>query len=281
MENDTRYRVTELVFDSFDDAIWSAKRSRARSEHPFIEAAFPGANVITSVVRSASTRLGQKIMTQAAVDIARGAGRHLLNRTEVEVAMTESGQSALRKVQQRLRGNEQAPNFRSEIEELKEAVNEPEIDTEPNRYRSLRCDLRFEDEEGERYWVQLASPKMSQRKIEELHREALLLRIAEPEDRFVVGVYYAVSKSGRHRRSGLNYLPRYFQNIDELEESGRGTLEKIISGGAAPCVLIGEPFWNWLGASNETYEELIDIFRDAGEALHEEHPELLGGNSTE
>lgn len=281
MNDAIRQNVADLVFSSLDDAIWSAKRSRARREHPFIEAAFPGAGVITSVVRSASTRLGQKIMTEAAKDIARGAGRHVLSETQIEVPLTESEESTLREIHTRLRRNRRAPNFEAEIEELKEAGQaDSQSGDEPVHHQTLRCDLRMEATQGQNYWIQLTSPKMSQRKVEQLHKEALLLHLAKPHEQFVVGVYYAVGRSGRHRRSGLNYVSRYFQDVNEFDSLYLEAGEQIVMN-SAPCVLIGAPFWNWLGKDETTYDELLEIFRDAGEELRMEHRELLGGNSTE
>lgn len=273
--NDPHERITEEIYSTLDEAAWKAKRSKSKASHPFIEEALPGAEVMTTLVRSIQTRIGQSLAPSIAATLVESTERQYRRDPSFEVQISEKQSEELREILNELRQNLRSPDYEEELHRVREARVDYNVDQAPQK-ESFRIDLQIEGTPNQsvftEYYVNIASPKISQRKIQEMKREALLVEVGNKQagrgrSKYVIGVYYDTDEGSRHRRSGLNYLERYFGRPDGPDESqwGRGC-----------TVLVGADFWNWLGEDSGTYDMLLKTFKNAGERLEEEHRELFG-----
>jgi len=264
MDSKTKEQILRGLRADFGEAMRKAMRSQGFG-NPFIENAFRGAEAGTSFFRSISTRLGQTIVPEMARLIANETLGQVRKDVRVEYALSSAQDKTLWTLLKALRQNMRAPDYQEELEEIRSSGR-------PNQDEDLQTgqvgfDLHVKAEKtgGNEYYVDIASPKTGQKSVEKYRRNALILGAEKPQAGYVLGIYYAVDEHRRHRRAGMNYVERYFRLDDEQPSAKQAT------------ALVGAAFWNWLGGSDATYRELLEIFQEVGKEYQEEFKTLFSG----
>ena len=280
MTSTAEQRIRDVVFRALEDAAYKVRRS-SKETNPFIDVALPRSENHAALVRSVSTRIGQSIMPEVVTIVAEDAGYEIERDVKLQVPVSGLQKKAVDEILKELRQRLHEPDFQKEVRRVREASAPYEAlarEEGPER-EDMMIDFVLEKEDHP-YYVELKSPKLSQNGIMQVRRQALLLGADAPDAVFVLALYYGTREENLHRRSGLNYLDRYFetsphgQSCSDIFHHGSDSLPSRIR------VMRGREFWNWLGEGQNTYDVLLEAFREAGSDLRERYGDLFG-NQTE
>lgn len=190
--------------------------------------------------RSFVTSLGQSCFEQIAVAIAEGAGAFAETQHTEELELNSWRMEEIENILRSQRCNETSPNWQAEVERI---LN---LNTPRTQSIVVRSDLyiRRIDQQEEYYSIKTVKPNLDQ--TETAKKDMLHIKAAKPESR----PYFALpfNPAGEAHYRTVHSIPYQLLNMDDTE-----------------CVLIGMDFWNTIGADENTYNELIAIFRQVGE----------------
>ncbi len=191
--------------------------------------------------RSFVTTLGQGIFEQLAKIIAEGTGADAANQHVSRLTICTWRIEKIDSILATQRSNKVQPNWEREVEELLVLNNErfEEVEVVSDLF------IRRADEKKEYYSIKTVKPNLDQ--TERAKRDMLRLLAADKNNEVYFALPYNPAGNGQKYLEGGFSLPYKLFNMDEDK-----------------CVLIGSRFWNKVGASSDTFGELLYLFEEVG-----------------
>lgn len=249
-------RVKERTDELFTSEIASSGNGTAA---PFQKLLFPEGRIFSSFERSLSASLG-KAFDYIAADIARatyGNGEHDYNlEGEISSAALARIEAIVNRYKQRIGAT---PDTVAEIEELLPILKSEK----PNLKRTIKSDVFFVDHEGFENYLEIKTAMPNYDQCASMKTRILTL--------------YCMRRDKMPKVRALNVFPhnpngmlgtyawpplRYFLDPNH-DWFARG--RKLMGGG----------LWNFIGNSDETYEELLECFYQVSTARRDELLSLL------
>jgi hypothetical protein len=198
--------------------------------------------------RSFVTILGQGIFEQLGKIIAEGTGAFAENQYDKQIHIntfkSDTIESIIRNQRARLRRGEvrPTPNLTEEITRLSALEND--------RYEDLvvKSDLYIRRTDGQEEYYSFKTVKPNLDQTAEAKKNLLLLRIGDPNCKSYFALPYNPAGEGNRYRGAGHTIPNKLFDMDDDE-----------------YVLIGSALWNQIGANNNTYSELLEIFQEVGQ----------------
>lgn len=201
-----------------------------------------------SFIQSMNTTFGTSIWEQVAVILAKGAGYYAKRQHLLLGEIDEETEKLIRDIHYKLRKGEIAADKIREIELIRASIKKGRPIKDPDSV----VDLFVKRGEEENYF-DITSAKPNKKEFEALKLKLLrwtALRLSQDKDANVF------------TRLAIPYNPYHPKPYKRWTLRGLYDLEK-------GEILVGEEFWNFV-ANDEVYDELLDIFQQAGEILRDE-----------
>jgi len=203
---------------------------------------------IFSFIHSMNTTFGMSIWEQVAVILARGAGNYAARQFKLFGEIDTMTEKTINDVHYKLRKGGISANKREEIEQIRIIIKKGKPKEDPDSVVDLF--VRIKDEEN---YFDITSAKPN---IKEF--VALKLRILR-----WTALRLSTDKNVKvFTRLAIPYNPYYPEPYERWTLKGLYDLENRE-------ILVGEEFWNFVACDN-IYEELLDVFKNAGEKLRDE-----------
>lgn len=190
--------------------------------------------------RSFVTSFGQGVYEQIAYEIAIGSGALAENQHVEQVSLNTWQDESISALLNRQRGatNQENPDWRNELNTIAALNNPRHIELE------TRFDLYIRRNNGseEYYSIKTVKPNLDQ--VDIAKRDMLRISSAKPNSKAYLGLPYNPDGDGNP----------YTWTIPK----------KLFDMNNSPAVLIGANFWNAVGASDTTFRELLEVFREVG-----------------
>ena len=205
---------------------------KSKGEHkPFHEALLPSELLrVQSFLRSFSTSLGQGVFEYISKVVAESNPKW----TDVKLNHKFNSYASPSEVN----------TFIEDILKGKAPYPYPKFKTMSKPTRTIVVDLSFKDKRtGKIYFIEIKSPKPNKDQTRQTKEKFLYLSATYPNSK----VYFALPYNpfGERKRDYKWSFTKMFFDLDKE-------------------VLIGKEFWDFLGGKN-TYEEILEIFREVGE----------------
>ncbi len=234
------------------DAISEGELERIRSEGvspsgllaPFHDALVPGITFLRE--RSFSTRLGN-LHERIAEAIGRAVHAQAERAYDLEGSMPVLAREFISQRLNALEAGEVQPELATEREALLEAFGQSVTD-------STRIDLRILTNSGEEHFLEMKSAKPNKgqcREMKERLMKAIALRQSETAWAWW-GVPYDPYGEGSYAHP---YPLRFFDFANEVK--------------------LGRAFWNFVGAGEDTYDDLLGVYSEVGDVFSERLRSLL------
>lgn len=201
-----------------------------------------------SFIQSMNTTFGTSIWEQVAVILAKGIGNYAERQYKLLGEIDKETEIFINEMHYKLRKGELSANKKNEIEKIRNKIKFGQAKKDPDSV----VDLFIKIKEREEYF-DITSAKPNMKEFVALKLKLLRwvgLRLSQNKD---VNIF---------TRLAIPYNPYYPEPYDRWTLKGLYDLED-------GEILIGEEFWNYIGNGN-IYEELLDVFQEAGEELREE-----------
>lgn len=197
--------------------------------------------------RSFVTSLGQGIFEQVAKIIAEGTGANAINQHTEMVKLNTWQVEQIDKIlknQRSQKGNKKVAGVKTIKEEL-EIIRSLDID----RYEEINVlfDLYVERQDGRKEYYSLKTVKPNLDQTEKAKRDILIQMTADENAEAFFALPYNPAGEGEIYKL-VHPIP---YKLFDIERDSN--------------VLIGKEFWNKIGKSENTYDELISIFEKVGE----------------
>ncbi|MGE4444999.1 MAG: TdeIII family type II restriction endonuclease [Candidatus Altimarinota bacterium] len=201
-----------------------------------------------SFIHSMNTTFGMSLWEQVAVILAKGAGHYAERQYKLLGEIDKDTENLIREIHYKLRKGEIVTNKFNEIEQIRRKIKEGKAKIDPDSIVDLF--IKIKDEEN---YFDITSAKPNMKEF-----AALKLKLLR-----WTGLRLSQNKNAKvFTRIAIPYNPYHPQPYERWTLKGICDLEN-------GEVLIGEEFWNFV-ASNNIYEELLDIFQEVGEKLRDE-----------
>jgi len=251
MKEETKQRIKERIREKMDGIInrrineLSADMQNIAETNPFGSRLVPQAIWKGSKFeRSFVTSFGQGVYEQIAYEIALGSGAHAENQHAETVTLNTWQDEAINNLlsSQRGAGTPQQTNWDRELQEIIVLNNPRHVDL------VTRFDLYVRREDGaeEYYSLKTVKPNLDQTEIAK--RDMLRVSAANPSCKAYLALPYNPDGEGN----------RYTWSLPK----------KLFDMNNCPAVLIGGSFWNAVGADENTFAELLEIFQEVGAEYH-------------
>jgi hypothetical protein len=201
-----------------------------------------------SFIQSMNTTFGMSIWEQVAVILAKGAGHFAQRQYKLLGEIDSQTETLIQQIHYQLRKGEIIPDKVAEIEVIRKVIKEGHPKNDPDS----TVDLFVKIGEEENYF-DITSAKPNIKEFTSLKRKLLrwtALRLSQDKS---VKVF---------TRLAIPYNPYHPEPYERWTLKGLYDLKK-------GEILVGEEFWNFV-ASDEIYEDLLDVFQTAGEQLRDE-----------
>lgn len=201
-----------------------------------------------SFIQSMNTTFGTSIWEQVAVILAKGAGYYAKRQYLLLGEIDGETEKLIRDIHYKLRKGEITADKIREIELIRASIKKGRPRKDPDSV----VDLFVKRGEEENYF-DITSAKPNKKEFEALKLKLLrwiALRLSQDKDTNVF------------TRLAIPYNPYHPQPYKRWTLGGLYDLEK-------GEILVGEEFWNFV-ANDEVYDELLDIFQQAGDILRDE-----------
>lgn len=190
--------------------------------------------------RSFVTSFGQGVYEQIAYEIALGSGAFAENQHAEVVRLSTWQDERIGTLLSSQRGgdNPQATDWDKELQGILGLNNPRHVELE------TRFDLYVRRKNGaeEYYSLKTVKPNLDQTEIAK--RDMLRISTAKPDCKAFLALPYNPDGEGNHYTWSM---PRKLFNMN-----------------TCPAVLIGSHFWNTVGEDDNTFSELLEIFREVG-----------------
>ncbi len=201
-----------------------------------------------SFIQSMNTTFGISIWEQVAVILAESAGFYAVRQYELLGEIDPETEQLIQNIHYDLRATKIQVDKIKEIELIRENIKKGEPKKDPDS----RVDLFVQIDDEENYFdITSAKPNMKE-------FAALKLKLLR-----WVALRLSQNKNAKvFTRLAIPYNPYHPQPYQ------RWTLKGLYDLGRGE-ILIGEEFWNFV-ANDNIYDELLDVFQEAGNELREE-----------
>lgn len=203
---------------------------------------------IFSFIHSMNTTFGMSIWEQVAIVLAEGAGNHAERQYKLLGEIDGDTEKVINEIHYKLRKSETATDKISEIEQIRRIIKKGESKIDPDSVVDLFVEINNE----ENYFdITSAKPNMKE-------FVALKLKLLR-----WTGLRLSQNKSVKvFTRLAIPYNPYHPEPYERWTLKGLYDLEK-------GEILVGREFWNFV-ANDNIYEELLDVFHEAGKELRSE-----------
>lgn len=249
MDNATRGRVKERICIKMDSIItrriMAAPNDLANIliKNPF------GARLVPQEVwkgskfeRSFVTSFGQGVFEQIALEIAIGSGAYARNQhVEIHQINTWQEEAINDLLTDQRNASVTLPNWENEVNHILGLSTTRFVDV------NILFDLYVRRQDGteEYYSLKTVKPNLDQTEISK--RNMLRMKASKPDSEVFLALPYNPQGEGdRYTRAWS--VPKKLFDMDN-----------------SPAVLIGSDFWNKVGADDNTYHELLEIFDELGD----------------
>jgi hypothetical protein len=201
-----------------------------------------------SFIQSMNTTFGISIWEQVAVILAESAGFCVKRQYDLLGEIDPETEKLIQKIHYKLRAGEMEVNKLKEIEMIRESIKKGSLKKDPDS----RVDLFIRIGEEENYF-DITSAKPNMKEFSSLKLKLLrwtALRLSQDKNARVF------------TRVAIPYNPYHPQPYQRWTLKGLYDLNK-------GEILVGEEFWNFV-AGEDVYNDLLDVFKEAGEELREE-----------
>jgi len=201
-----------------------------------------------SFIQSMNTTFGMSIWEQVAVILAKGTGNLAERQYKLLGEIDEETEKFISNIHYQLRKGEVAINKIDEVEQIRKRVKEGQPRIHPDSVVDLFVKVR--DTEN---FFDITSAKPNMKEFVALKLKLLrwtALRLSQDKNARVF------------TRLAIPYNPYHPESYERWTLKGLYDLE-------SGEILVGEEFWNFV-ASDNIYEELLDVFQTAGEELRGE-----------
>jgi len=198
-----------------------------------------------SFIHSMNTTFGMSIWEQIAVVLAKGANNYAERQYKLLGEIDEETERLINKIHYKLRKGEIASNKLSEVEQIREKIKKGQAKVDPDSVVDL-----FANVKGTENYFDITSAKPNMKEFVALKLKLLkwiALRLSQDKN---VQVFTKLA---------IPYNPYHPEPYERWTLKGLYDLEN-------GEVLVGEEFWNFV-ASDNIYDELLDIFQEVGKEL--------------
>lgn len=252
MNNDTKQKVQGILEGMLERII----RKRTITE-PVTEAAIQQSNPFGYLLvpfpiwkaskfeRSFVTSLGQTCFEQIAKVIAEGTGAYAERQHDEEISLNTWRMDQVTNILRGQRASETHPNWQLEVDSIL-ALNTPASQT-----INVKFDLYVRRVDGQEEYYSMKTVKPNLDQTETAKKDMLHIKAAKPLSRPFFALPFNPAGEGGNYKS-VHSIPYQLFDMDDED-----------------AVLIGASFWNTVGADENTYRELIEIFEKVGETYSE------------
>ncbi len=201
-----------------------------------------------SFIQSINTTFGMSIWEQVSVILATAAGNDAVRQFRLLGEINEDAQMVINNILYELRKGEACVDKVDEIKRIGKAIKKGKANEDPDSVVDLF--VKIKDEEN---YFDITSVKPNMKEFAALKLKLLrwtALRLSQKRNARVF------------TRLGVPYNPYYPEPYERWTLRGLYDLNK-------GEILVGEDFWNFV-ASDNVYDDLLDIFDKAGKALRNE-----------
>ena len=201
-----------------------------------------------SFIQSINTTFGMSIWEQIAVVLAQGANNHAERQHKLLGEIDQGTETFISDIHHKLRKGETAPNMIDEAKQIRRRIKRGQAKVDPDSIVDLFARIK----QTENYF-DITSAKPNMKEFVALKLKLLrwvALRLSQDKNAQVF------------TRLAIPYNPYYPESYERWTLKGLYDLEN-------GEVLVGEEFWNFV-ASDNIYDELLDIFQEVGEELRTE-----------
>ncbi|MDI9610552.1 MAG: TdeIII family type II restriction endonuclease [Desulfurococcaceae archaeon] len=201
-----------------------------------------------SFIQSMNTTFGISIWEQIAVILAKSSGFIAERQYDLLGDIDSETEKLIQRIHYELRAGTRQVNKTEEIELIRSSIKEGQPKKDPDS----RVDLFVKIGDEENYFdITSAKPNMKE-------FSALKLKLLR-----WTGLRLSQNKGAKvFTRLAIPYNPYHPQPYQRWTLKGLYDLEK-------GEILVGEEFWNFV-ANDDIYEELLDVFQEAGDVLRRE-----------
>lgn len=248
MDEDVRQQIYRLVFNKLSAKI---EGYSPESEHkPFFTRIFSNGMVLThSLVQSFYTSFGMSIYEQIAVMLARSVGyvAERQYRLEGDIDLRTSQLIDEMWEHDKVHGSFDKPG---EIRRIRESIY-PARRAEVQHHSVV--DLFIKRPDDEEFYIDIKTVKPNLGELESFKRKLLLW------------VGYRLSTDRKAKVNTCIAVPYNPFHPNSYLDNLRGGMGKVLD--AQNDILVQEVFWNLVGGSDSTYDELLDIFSQVGDDI--------------
>lgn len=189
--------------------------------------------------RSFVTSLGQTCFEQIARIIAEGTGAVAERQHTEDITLNSWQMDEIENIIRSQRASQTIPSWEAETNAIAN-LNTPRIET-----ISVRFDLYVRRQNGQEEYYSMKTVKPNLDQTAEAKRAMLQMKAAKAQ----CTPFFALpfNPAGNDPYRTVHTIPYQLLNMDDIN-----------------CVLIGQNFWNAIGADENTYSELMDIFAEVG-----------------
>jgi hypothetical protein len=201
-----------------------------------------------SFIQSMNTTFGISIWEQIAVILAKGVGNYAERQYKLLGEIDDETEELIREIHYKLRKGEIAAIKVGEINQIRKKIKNGEATLDPDSVVDLFVRIK-----GEENYFDITSAKPNMKEFVALKLKLLrwcALRLSQNK------------KAKVFTRLAIPYNPYHPESYERWTLKGLYDLEK-------GEILVGEEFWNFV-ASDNIYEELLDVFQEVGEELRAE-----------
>lgn len=198
--------------------------------------------------RSFVTTLGQGIFEQLGKIIAEGTGATAVNQYDktltINTFRTETIDSIIKKQRAKPKKGEKKtiPDLAQELLLLASLENDKYEDV------TVKSDLYIRRQDGKEEYYSFKTVKPNLDQTAEAKKNLLLLKAGDPDCEAFFALPYNPAGEGKLYTESKHSIPNKLFNMND---------ERF--------VLVGSALWNKIGDDDNTYAELLDIFREVGE----------------
>ena len=188
--------------------------------------------------RSFSTSFGQGAIEDISKIVAEGNGFIATKQYELQIDVTKSALDECERILSALRSGDSQPNWTKEVSRVT-ALQKGDRET-----RRIIADLHLLAPSGREIFLTIKTVKPNLDQTQEAKRLMLNLKA--------------------HNSDFDTYLGLYYNPTGDRQSDYSWTVpNKVFNMRQDPCVLIGAPYWDFLGGVG-TYQELLEIFQRVG-----------------
>ena len=203
---------------------------------------------IFSFIQSMNTTFGMSLWEQVAVILAKNVGNAAMRQYKLLGEIDSDAEELIRHIHQQLRKGVVEPNKIEEIKEIRKKIKPGEAKEDPDSVVDLF--VRVGSEEN---YFDITSAKPNMKEFATLKLKLLrwtALRLSQDNNANVL------------TRLAIPYNPYHPEQYERWTLKGLYDLKR-------GEILVGEEFWNFI-ASEDIYDELLDIFQEVGKKLRKE-----------